>query len=182
MQINFTELKIEDKNDLINFLVSERWEFHSLPEIPPGKVIEQLNNGYFTGKGKKTFLISGENRERIGVIRLFDLGDDVNSTETPLFDLKIKKEFRNKGIGKNAVRWLTEYVFNYYPNKDRLEATTRYDNIAMRKVLEECCFVKEAHYRLAWSDENGNKYDCTGYGILRSDWENKTKTPVNFEK
>jgi len=180
MQITTIEFNIDDKEEIINFLTSERWEFHSLPQIPPGKIIEQLNNGYFTGEGKRTFWILNEKKDKIGVIRLFDLGSELDSSETPLFDVKIKKELRNKGIGKKAVKWLTEYVFTNYPTKDRFEATTRYDNIAMRKVLEECGFVKEAHYRQAWPDEYENKYDCTGYSILRSDWKNKTKTPVKF--
>ncbi|HWA06503.1 MAG TPA: GNAT family protein, partial [Ignavibacteria bacterium] len=90
-------------------------------------------------------------------------------------------DFRGKGIGKHALKWLPDLVFTEYPNKQRFEATTRIDNNAMRKVFEHCGFVKEAHYRLAWPDENGNMYDCTGYAILRQDWQNETKTPVEFE-
>ena len=117
----------------------------------------------------------------VGVIRLFDLGSGPDDDETPLFDIKIKEEFRGKGIGKQALGWLTDFVFSNYLNKTRFEATTRIDNIAMRRVFENCGFVKEAHYRQAWPDAEGNRYDCTGYAILRSDWLNKTKTPVNFE-
>jgi RimJ/RimL family protein N-acetyltransferase len=51
----------------------------------------------------------------------------------------------------------------------------------MRRVLEACGFVKEAHYRQAWPDEKGGKHDCVGYCILKSDWENKTLTPVKWE-
>lgn len=117
----------------------------------------------------------------VGVIRLFDLGSGPDDDETPLFDIKIKEEFRGKGIGKQALGWLTDFVFSNYLNKTRFEATTRIDNIAMRRVFENCGFVKEAQYRQAWPDAEGNRYDCTGYAILRSDWLNKTKTPVNFE-
>ncbi|MEO8512109.1 MAG: hypothetical protein ABI543_00985 [Ignavibacteria bacterium] len=42
--------------------------------------------------------------------------------------------------------------------------------------------MKEAHYRLAWPDKDGNRFDCTGYAILRQDWINKTKTKVDWEK
>jgi RimJ/RimL family protein N-acetyltransferase len=52
----------------------------------------------------------------------------------------------------------------------------------MRKVFEMCGFVKEAHYRSAWPDKDGNRYDCAGYAILRKDWQSKTKTIVDWEK
>lgn len=51
----------------------------------------------------------------------------------------------------------------------------------MRKVLEKCGFVKEAHYRQSWPDKNGNKIDTVGYGILRKDWESGEKTTVYWE-
>ena len=47
MQFSFIELKIKDKNGLVSFLTGERWDFHSLPQIPADKVTRQLENGYF---------------------------------------------------------------------------------------------------------------------------------------
>lgn len=180
MNISFAELKPKDSNELIDFLSAEEWPFHSTPLISKEKLTEQLKNGYFTGSGKRTFWISDENKT-IGVIRLFDLGDDKLDDETPLFDIKITNEYRSKGVGEKALLWLTDLVFSEYPNKNRFEATTRVDNTAMRRVFEKCGFMKEAHYRQAWPDVEGRLYDCTGYSILRQDWQNKTKTPVEFE-
>jgi RimJ/RimL family protein N-acetyltransferase len=179
VQIKITEFKTEDKDLLIDFLSGERWDFHSTPLISKEKLNEQLQNGYFTGEGKRTFWISDGDR-KTGVIRLFDLGDDKLDDETPLFDIKITKDYRNKSMGEHALRWLTDFVFTNYPSKNRFEATTRVDNAGMRRVFEKCGFMKEAHYRQAWPDENKNLYDCVGYSILRRDWINKTKTPVNF--
>jgi RimJ/RimL family protein N-acetyltransferase len=180
MNISVAELKSQDSNELIDFLSSEEWSFHSTPVITKEKIQAQIGNGYFTGSGKRTFLIR-DNEKLIGVIRLFDLGDDKLDDETPLFDIKITNEYRSKGVGEKALHWLTELVFTEYPSKNRFEATTRVDNIAMRRVFEKCGFVKEAHYRQAWPDSDGKLYDCTGYSILRQDWQNKTKTPVKFE-
>lgn len=181
MQISFTEFKPEDKDKLVRFLTSERWEFHSTPQILAEKIDEQIKKGHYSSSDIKTFWICADG-SKIGIIRLFDLGDELGSTETPLFDVRITNQMRGKGIGKQAVKWITEYVFTNYPSKNRFEANTRADNITMRRVLEHCGFVKEAHYRRAWPDENGNHYDCAGYRILRSDWVNKTKTPVDFNK
>lgn len=180
MEISFSEYSEDYKNDLVEVLTAGKWPFHSTPIITKEKVIEQLQNGYFTGTGKRTFLIFDESRV-IGVIRLFDLGNGPEDDETPLFDIKIKEEKRDMGIGKKALKWLTDLVFTEYPNKNRFEATTRADNIAMRKVFESCGFMKEAHYRQAWPDEHGNKYDCAGYSILRGDWRNNTKTEVKWD-
>lgn len=180
MHIKIHEFKETEKEGLLEFLSGERWTFHSTPQITKEKVTVQLQNGYFTGRGIKTFWIADDSGTRIGIIRLFDLGITESSTETPLFDIKISSGFRGMGIGELAVNWLKDFVFTNYPAKTRFEATTRADNLPMRRILEKCGFVKEAHYRKTWSDENGNKFDCTGYAILREDWESGNKTPVNF--
>lgn len=181
MKILFEEFTDGKKSQLLEFLSSGYWPFHSTPKISKEKLEKQVDEGYFSGDGHKTFLVLTEDSSIAGVIRLFDLGSGSDDDETPLFDIKIKEEFRGKGIGKKALNWLTDFVFTNYPNKLRFEATTRIDNIAMRKVFEECGFVKEAHYRQAWPDAQGNRYDCAGYAILRSDWLNKSKTPVKWE-
>ena len=186
MKILFEELTADHKTELVEFLASGYWPFHSTPKLSKDKLEKQFDEGYFNGEGHKTFLIlivhrSIANKLIAGVIRLFDLGSGPNDDETPLFDIKIKEEYRGKGIGKQALNWLSDFVFTNYPNKLRFEATTRVDNISMRKVFEMCGFVKEAHYRQAWPDADGYRYDCTGYAILRNDWLTKTKTPVKFE-
>ncbi len=173
------EFKTEDIDILIDILVNNPWEFHSGKGWTREMVEEEIKSGYFSSVDKKTFFLSDE-KEIIGFIRIFDLGDDILDDETPLFDLRIKKEFRGKGFGKQAVDLALEFVFNTYPNKNRFEATTRHDNIAMRKVLQKCGFVKEAHYRQSWPDKNNVKVDTVGYGILRTDWQNKSRTDVNW--
>jgi len=173
------EFKTEDIDILIEILVNNPWEFHSGKGWSREMVEEEIKSGYFSSVDKKTFFLSDE-KKTIGFIRIFDLGDDILDDETPLFDIRIKKEFRGKGFGKQAVDLAIEFVFNTYPNKNRFEATTRHDNIAMRKVLEKCGFVKEAHYRQSWPDKNNVKVDTVGYGILRNDWQNKSGTDVNW--
>jgi RimJ/RimL family protein N-acetyltransferase len=178
MQIEITEFNGE-KEELADFICGELWEFHGTPQAKKEKVLENIESGYYTGEGKRTFWIN-EGDRKIGFIRLFDLGDDKLNDETPMFDIRITKSSRGKGAGKQALKWLTEYVFTNYPNKNRFEATTRIDNIAMRRTFEKCGFVKEAHYREAWPVDK-KRYDCAGYAILRNDWLNKIKTPVKFD-
>jgi RimJ/RimL family protein N-acetyltransferase len=178
-QMKLEEFKTEDSEKLTDILVNNPWEFHSGNEWTKEIVEARIKSGYFSSTETKTFFLTEENNT-IGFIRIFDLGDDIMDDETPLFDIRIKREFRGKGYGKQAVDLIVDFIFDTYPNKNRFEATTRHDNIAMRKVLEKCGFVKEAHYRESWPDKNNIKVDTTGYGILRSDWKNNSKTPVKW--
>ena len=94
-----------------------------------------------------------------------------------MFDLRIRARYRRRGLGVQAVRWLTGYLFAEFPDIRRIEANTRKDNIAMRRTLLSCGYVKEAHYRDAWpSFENATVYDGVGYAMLRRDWDSGTTT------
>lgn len=168
-----------DSDILIDILVNNLWEYHSGHGWKKEQVEEKIKLGYYNSNEVKTFLLV-EEESVIGFIRIFDLGEDLMDDETPLFDIRIKKDFRGKGLGKKSVDLAIEFVFNTYPNKNRFEATTRHDNLAMRRVLEKCGFVKEAHYRQSWPNKENVKVDTVGYGILRKDWESKSKTPVNW--
>lgn len=164
---------------LATLLSGEEWPFHSGPGFSAEEVRRRIANGFYTGDEVRTFLITADGAVA-GYIRLFDLGEP-DSTETPLFDIRLKAAARGRGWGREAVRQLVDYVFTTWPAKNRFEATTRHDNIAMRRVLQHCGFVKEAHYRRAWPAKDGTMVDCTGYGILRSDWESGTTTPVRWQ-
>lgn len=61
-----------------------------------------------------------------------------------MFDIRISQAHRCTGVGTGTVRWLTEYVFTSR-SCTRIEATTRQDNMAMRRVLLRCGYAKEAH-------------------------------------
>ena len=99
---------------------------------------------------------------------------------SPLFDIRILKDFQGKGIGQAAVKWLTSYLFEGWPSLNRIEGTTRVDNTSMRKVFHNCGYVKEGHYRKSWPAENGLLQDTVRYSILRADWKSGKPTPVNW--
>jgi RimJ/RimL family protein N-acetyltransferase len=84
------------------------------------------------------------------------------SERTPMFDLRLRAQFRGKGIRGQALRWLTAYLFTELPAIRRVEGNTRQDNRAMRRVFQRAGYVKEAHYREAWPVEGGKVYDGVG--------------------
>lgn len=103
--------------------------------------------GMFDGTNHQTFWIFGNQETRAGYIRLFDL-DDIGDG-SPLFDIRLKPEHRDQGIGYQAVSWLVNYMFEQWPTLHRIEGTTRQDNIGMRRVFEKCNFAS----LFEWNDE-----------------------------
>ncbi len=179
MNLSFKSLKLPDEREVLaDFLWGHPWPYHSGGQIAREKIFQKMDEGAFSSPDTQTFWIIAESDKRIGFIKLFDL-DDVEDG-SPLFDLRIIPEFRGQGVGKQAVTWLTRYLFETYPVLNRIEGTTRVDNLAMRKVFVKCSYAKEGHIRKSWSEENGTKFDTVIYGILRDDWENKTVTPMNW--
>lgn len=173
---HYKELTRNMDNELVEFLTSETWPFHGQEKPSEDSIREALKNGFYTENGNKTFWIN-DNGEDIGIIRVFDLEDP-----TCLFDLRLKEKDRGKGFGFFCVKWLSDYVFTTYPHIIRIEAHTRIENLAMRKTLYKCGYVKEAYHRSAWP-QGSKLFDSVGYAVIRRDWEGDTVTLIddNFE-
>jgi RimJ/RimL family protein N-acetyltransferase len=168
----------DDREAFADFLLAHPWPYHSGGEVTRAFLLQKIDEGLFSSPDVQTFWIKSDTGEARGIIRLFDL-DDVEDG-SPLFDLRIHAAYRGQGIGKQAVQWLNNYLFETYPVLARIEGTTRVDNIAMRKVFESCGYAKEGHSRKSWPTEDGINVDTVIYGILREDWQSKTITPVNW--
>jgi RimJ/RimL family protein N-acetyltransferase len=63
-----------------------------------------------------------------------------------------------------------DHLFTSYPDAHRIEANTRGDNAAMRRVLSAAGFTHEGTLRLAWRSEEGQWFDAMIYGMLRTEW------------
>ena len=103
----------------------------------------------------------------VGLIRLLDLGDIGEGA--PLFDVRIARRHRGRGLGRKATDWLVDHLFSTYPILHRIEANTRADNLAMQRVLTEAGFTHEGTLRQAWRRTDGLWSDAMIYGILRSE-------------
>lgn len=164
----------EDTEFLVDFLLSETWPFHAGAPHKADKEKMMLAHAQNTPE-KEYFWIVNQDHEKVGYFKLFDL-DDIGDGH-PLFDLRIASAHRGKGIGEMAVRWLSHYLFEKWPELHYIQNTTRDDNIAMRKVFLRCHYVKEGHIRKGWDDH----HDAILYGLLREDWESGIITPVNWD-
>lgn len=177
MQLSFPPLQLPAEQELlIDWLTCETWPFHVNPHLSWDDVLQWIESGTFTGTDHQTFWIMSTTQERVGLIRLYDL-DDVDDGY-PLFDLRIQAAYRGQGIGTQAVQWLTRYLFETWPQLERIAGTTRHDNQAMWQVFRHCGYAKEGHFRQDWNGSDGKQYDTIQYAILREDWVNQTITPV----
>jgi RimJ/RimL family protein N-acetyltransferase len=153
----------DDGGAVVDFLVANEWPFHRTPRLTPTHAAAV---SVFAEDVATFWIRNGD--EAVGIVRLFDL-DDVE-VGSPLFDLRIAEEHRSRGIGRQAVQWLTNYLFTTYPALHRIEATTRDDNVAMQAVLTRCRYRMEGRLREAWTNDNGTRYDTLTYAILRREY------------
>lgn len=145
------------------FLARQTWPFHRRCVL----TIEQACQIKLGPSDEVRAFWIQEDGFNVGVVRVFDLEDaDEGSV---LFDLRIAEECRGRGIGRVAVAWLVEMLFAEYPALHRIEAATRNDNQAMRRVLERNKFVLEGQLRQTWLSDGGSRHDTALYGRLRSD-------------
>jgi RimJ/RimL family protein N-acetyltransferase len=171
--IEFHRFTAADTDALASFLSAEEWPFHSATRVTPDDVRRRAASDYYDGPTTRTFWITADGSP-VGIVRLFDLDS------TPLFDLRLRAASRGQGIGSHTVAWLTTYLFTELPHLNRIEATTRHDNHAMRHILRTRGYAKEAHYRQSWPAPDGTLHDTVGYAILRHDWQTNTVTKPNL--
>ena len=152
---------VRDRSAVVDFLVGGTWPFHGKSR----PTVEQAARVKLGPPEEARAFWVVEHDERIGFIRLFDLEDaDDGSVQ---FDLRIAVAHRGRGIGRQAVAWLTRYLFETYPQLHRIEASTRADNDAMRRVLGQNGYRLEGLLRETWRSDDGTRYDTALYGRLR---------------
>jgi len=173
--VEYERLGSGDVEAVARWLAAEPWPFHSEPVVGLDAARRRLLEDPLDAPGAAAWwlLVAGR---RLGLLRVHDLDDP-----TALFDLRITGVARGRGLGTLAVRWLSSQVFATYPHIARVEAVTRRDNGAMRRVLGRCGYVKEAHYRDGWPGPDDEVHDAVGYALLRRDWATGTRTPVPWD-
>lgn len=149
----------DDASAVARFLTENHWPYHAVAN-PSGA---QAGSVMVAADDIASFWVYAGD-EAIGLIRLLDL-DDVDDG-SPQFDLRIAESHRGRGIGRHAVRWLTDHLFTTYPQLHRIEATTRGDNMAMRAVLVHAGYRLEGRFVEAWTNGDGTRSDALTYAIL----------------
>lgn len=172
MSITFESVK-QEVEELVQFLTSDSWPYHGVESPAESDIRKAYENGAYHNENTRTFwIIDQGGHQKIGLIRLFDVSDPI-----VMFDLRIRSEYRGKGIGKSALSWIVSHVFSEYPEAIRIEGHTRVDNTAMQALFAKSLFVLEAYHRKSWR-QAGLLFDSIGYAVIREDWENNQVTPI----
>ncbi|MGN7192104.1 GNAT family N-acetyltransferase [Curtobacterium sp. MCBA15_004] len=178
MELTFraTDLTQEtDREWLTTFLTSNRFPFHVRTTPTREWVERRIADGAYAGPDH-ALLSVGIDGVAEGLVVLDDLDDDA-----PLIDVRLAERARGRGHGAPLLRALATYVFASFPEVDRIEAQTRDDNVAMRRVLVRNGWVKEAHYRRTWPVDEGEARDSVAYALLRDDHRTGRVTPFRNE-
>ncbi len=160
-----------DRSWLVTFLTTNRFPFHVTSAPTHDGVERRVADGDFSGPAHALFRVEADGAA-VGMVALDDLDDGA-----PLIDVRLAERARGRGLGVPVVRALASAVFADHPDVGRLEAQTRDDNVAMRKVLVRCGWVQEAQYRRAWPVEGTAPRDSVAYGLLREDHRSGRVTP-----
>ena len=174
MEMVFRPLDVADppdRDELISFLTSNRFPFHITASPTRASVEQRIADGAFTGPDHAVFRVEVDGAPE-GLVVLDDLDEDV-----PMIDVRLAETARGRGIGTELVQALATHVFDSFPAVPRIEAQTRDDNHAMRRVLTRNGWVLEAQYRRTWPVVGGAHRDSVAYGLLRDDHHTGTTTP-----
>lgn len=164
-----------DRSGLVEFFSSNDFPFHVNAEPwTVAKAEELIGSGVFHNNENEAFWLRHDSLGVIGYVRLEDLTDD-----TPMFDLRLAKGIRGRGLGVACLRAVTDHVFTTM-DVNRFEGHTREDNIAMRSTFIRGGWSKEAHYRRAWPATGQAPRDSVAYAILREEWESGTAVDVHW--
>jgi RimJ/RimL family protein N-acetyltransferase len=162
--VHFREINAASESaDVCVFLAAHPWPFHGAASLSLAAA-ESVSLGP-TDEVRAFWIM--QNSSKIGLVRLLDLDDVADGSAQ--FDLRIASEYRGRGIGRFAVSWLTERLFCDYPQLHRIEAATRFDNVAMRRALGSNSYRLEGRLREDWLSADGVRYDTAIYGRLRGD-------------
>lgn len=173
MNLSFITYTPDQSAQLIDFISGEPWPMF-VNANPSREMIQGwIDEGMYSAPENLIFWIMLDG-QRVGIIRAHDVPKWTG------LDFRISAAYRGRGIGTAALRWITAHLFETQPEILRLEGQTRQDNTAMRAVFRRCGYVKEAHYRRAWPNQDGPPLDGIGYSMLREDWQRGTTTPVDW--
>ena len=151
-----------EQAEVVAFLTSNIWPFHASSLL----TAEDAAGVRVHESDVATYWIR-ESDETVGLIRLLDIDDLDDGSGSPLFDLRIAEQHRGRGLGCDAVRWLTHLLFTSYTRLHRIEATTRDDNFAMQTVFSRCGYRLEGRMAEAWLNADRTRNDALTYAILR---------------
>lgn len=116
-------------------------------------------------------IINKESKEFIGWTSLSDI--QFKNRVADLSMAILKEDNRNRGLGKDALNVILNFAF-YELGLHKVNLSVHSNNIPAIKLYSSAGFVKEGTDREALF-QDGNWLDVYYYGIIDSEWVNKTQ-------
>lgn len=79
---------MEEVDQLIHFMTTNTWPFDTEDDFGRTLIEKTIEEGGYVSDDVKTFWVLNEKKERVGIVKIYDLRDDV-----PLFDLRIADRY-----------------------------------------------------------------------------------------
>ena len=174
------DLELKDLDSLEYWLhPSHEWHKFNGPYYPPipGDKIPDRIQGFRESITKadhptprRALAIVNASDEIMGSVTRYWISQETNWTAIGLSIWN--PENWGKGYGYQALGLWCDYLFEVEPEFVRLDARTWSGNHGMMRLAEKLGFTREATFRMA-RIVNGNYYDGLGYGILRTEWNER---------
>lgn len=131
--VSFLLATPDQRDALIAFIAADSYPFNGVPAPTEKDVASWIDKGIYT----ETFWIVLGGTTRVGVMQY----QDASAIHAEIH-IRLHAPYRGRGIGTQAVGWLTDYLFQTFLAKHRVEGWTRADNIAMRRVFRACGYIR----------------------------------------
>lgn len=152
-------------NPLVSLYQGEGWQSYRF-EQAVDFVKEQMNlEPGIQGIWFQLVIELKDTGEQIGDCGIHTLVQDINQVE---IGFTLDSAYQNKGLGREAVKCLLDYIFNDL-NKHRVIAVTDVRNKNSIKLLKRIGMRKEGHFiKNAWN--KGEYTDEYLFAILKGEW------------
>lgn len=133
-----------------------------------GEIIKSFREGMFWGESKKYFIIEMD-KKPIGeavIHKAFNY-------QTSSLELAVcieECEHRNRGVGRKVISLLVDYIFNYMPEINRIQAIIDTENTPSIKMFSACKFKHEGTLR-EMSYHHGEYRNSGIYSIIKNEWK-----------
>src|SRR6185312_1682768 len=111
MGLSFRTFIPGEMEALIDFIVADSYPCNANPHPTREQVASWIDSGLYS----ETFWIVDDGYGLVGAMHYHDA-----SAITAEVHIRIHTPYRGRGIGSQAIEWLTTYLFNRFPEKHRV--------------------------------------------------------------
>lgn len=167
-------IQLEDASDLFEYASDEEvvrylsWPRHTELQTSETSIRDRFLTRPDHGIPEAYAIVWKEEMKMIGTVDVHT----VHHNDVGEIGYVLNRHYHNRQITTEALQaalkvWFADTGFR------RLEIMHNVTNIASRRVIEKCGFIKEGEYRQLTHEKDGKYYDFAFYALLKSDLESE---------